>query len=78
MVNLDYWISQPWVQLLCFIVFTSITAKGLRTGSATLVYQTYKRSEDPELYWAGIVLSALAAASMLLLLVHGLTNWPDI
>lgn len=78
MVNFDYWFNQPWVQLLCLIVFTSITTKGLKTGSATLIYQKYKRSEDPELYWAGIAMSAFAAACMLLLLVHGLTNWPDI
>lgn len=77
-INADYWMSQPWVQLLCFILFTSITLKGLRTGNATLLYQTYKRSEDPELYWAGLAISALLAGSALLLLVHGLTNWPDI
>lgn len=78
MVNFDYWFSQLWVQLLCFIFFTCITAHGLKTRSALLAHRIYKRSEDPGLYWAAVGSSAVAAVCTFLLLVHGLTNWPDL
>lgn len=70
-VNFDYWFSQSWVQLLCFILFAVITAKGLKTGSSRLVYRAYKRAEDPEIYWAAIATNGLAAAAMLWLFVDG-------
>jgi len=71
-VNVNHWLSQPWFQLLCFILFAGITARGLATGSSSLLYRTYyKRAENPGLYWAAIALNGLVAAAALGLLIDG-------
>jgi hypothetical protein len=63
------WASdRTWTILLLMGFLVVVIANGLGKGEATVVYKTYKKSEDPELYWAGIVVPALLLAG----LVYGL------
>lgn len=47
------------VILLVTLVLLINTAIGAKTGSATLIYLSYKRSEDPGLYWFAMLLSGV-------------------
>lgn len=51
--------------LLVLVALVAVVLTGLSTGKATLVYRTYKKSEDPELYWAGIILPSLCIVGII-------------
>lgn len=59
------WLSSNFVVLALLVALVVIVINGVRTGSATLAYRTYKKSEDPELYWTGIVVPILGIAGLI-------------
>lgn len=60
-------ISQRWFLLLLAIVFAVMLVTGLRTGSAVLIYTRFRRSDNPMMYWASIVVSAFVCVVLLVL-----------
>ena len=45
--------------LLLTIVLVAVVIRGLATGKATLVYTSYKKSEDPVYYRVGIAIPSI-------------------
>lgn len=60
-------INQRWFLFLLAVVFAVMLVTGLRSGSAVLIYTRFKRSDNPMLYWASIVVSGVACAVLLVL-----------
>lgn len=44
---------------------------GLKSGNMVLLLHTYKRSEDPSFYWAGIAVAGSSAVALLAVLIFG-------
>ena len=55
----DGWLYQDPMVMLLTAVLIGIVIRGLATGKATLVYTSYKRSEDPIFYWVGIAVPSV-------------------
>jgi hypothetical protein len=53
------WLYQQPMVLLLTIVLVAVVIRGLATGKATLVYTSYKKSEDPGYYWVGIAIPSI-------------------
>ncbi|RDS86349.1 hypothetical protein DWU99_03580 [Dyella psychrodurans] len=62
------WLNHGWVLAIAFFFLAYCVVKGLRTGESSITYQTYKKSEDPGLYWIGIVINGVVALFALWLL----------
>ena len=45
--------------LLLTFVLIAVVIRGLATGKATLVYTSYKKSEDSVYYWVGIAIPSI-------------------
>lgn len=67
---MDIWLSSDWLPRLLrlilggFLLWSAIS--GFRSGSASLVYRTISRREDPSLYWTAIAICALGGAFLAL------------
>jgi hypothetical protein len=54
-----------------FVVLFAGVLHGLKSGSTVLLLRTFKKSEDPGFYWAGIAVAAAGAVALLAVLVFG-------
>jgi hypothetical protein len=66
-------VSEQGIIFIFFLVLFVGMLHGLRSGSMALLVHTYKRSEDPGLYWAGIAVAGVSAAALLAVLIFGRT-----
>ena len=53
-MNKNSWVYQSYTTVLLIGILLVIVIHGLATGRATVVYTSYKKSEDPIYYWVGI------------------------
>jgi hypothetical protein len=67
-------LDNNWVDLFLasILVFDFVT--GLKTGSTNLVFGRYKRSEDAPRFWAGIALSGVGAAVLLIKVAYSILH----
>jgi hypothetical protein len=58
-------LDNNWVDffLAAVLIFSFFT--GLKTGSASMFFSRYKRSDDAPRFWAGITLSGVGAVVLL-------------
>jgi hypothetical protein len=49
--------QQDWLAFLVGLALLALAAVDIRSGTATLVYSTFKRFEDPVGYWTAIGVS---------------------
>jgi len=54
--------------LLFIVILAAVVIRGLATGKSTLVYTSYKKSDDPVYYWVGIAIGSI----LVVLGVYGL------
>jgi hypothetical protein len=54
--------------LLFIAILAAVVIRGLATGKSTLVYTSYKKSDDPVDYWVGIAIPLI----LVVLGVYGL------
>jgi hypothetical protein len=52
--------EQMWFLVIVGIVLLALAAADMRSGSATLIYATFKRAEDPVGYWTAVAVSGCA------------------
>lgn len=57
MVHIDI-TRYKWVPAIAAIALLYNAISGIRTGKVTFVYSEYCRSENPVVFWTGVVLSA--------------------
>lgn len=55
--------EQLWFLLIVGIVLLTLAAADMRSGSATLIYATFKRAEDPVGYWTAVAVSGCAGVA---------------
>lgn len=63
--------SEQGIILFFFLVLIVGTLHGLKSGSVVLLLHTYKRSEDPGFYWAGIAVAGASSVALLAVLIFG-------
>ncbi len=61
MQKTSWYYQDPVLWLLLFVLIV-IVIRGLATGTATFVYTSYKKSEDPVYYWCGIAIPSIFIA----------------
>jgi len=61
-----------WIILLAAGALIFATLRGVATGSALLFYRTYKRADNPVLYWFAITLSGVLGIGCLIIAVSAL------
>ncbi len=54
------------VSIVLGIILLALTARGLKSGSAQLVYRFVHRNDDAPLYWATVAVSAAVGAFLVL------------
>ena len=62
----------PWIILLAAGVLIFATLRGVATGSAMLFYRTYRRAENPSLYWLAMTLSGGLGIGCLIIAISAL------
>ncbi|PMQ07547.1 hypothetical protein DyAD56_02145 [Dyella sp. AD56] len=63
--------SEQGIIFFFFLVLFVGMLHGLKSGSVVLLVHTYKKSEDPGFYWAGIAVAGASAAALLAVLIFG-------
>ncbi|WP_114241910.1 hypothetical protein [Dyella sp. C9] len=63
--------SEQGILIFFFVVLFVGTLHSLKSGNVVFLVQTYKKSEDPGFYWAGIAVAVASAAALLAVLIFG-------
>lgn len=63
--------SEQAIIIFFFVVLSFGVLHGLKSGNMVLLLHTYKKSEDPGFYWAGIAVAGASAVALLATLIFG-------
>ena len=70
--------GSTWLLLGIGLLFAEWTALNIRSGTAALIYTSYKRSVDATGFWTAIVVEALVGGAAIVIALGALLHmWPS-